>query len=163
MRQVGIVLRHSRRNAAIGGDHFGAQRFRAEVHVAGRDGVGGLHDFPFSAFFAHGALDELVAAPFETALAPGRAQSFQMAAARLAGALRLRRRWPRTDQRGFIANGAVAIDAINLHRGARLAVYFPIAVIILRKMAIVALHALFQVNVHQVQFPPCQNARDRRI
>jgi hypothetical protein len=44
----------------------------------------------------------------------------------------------------------MTIDAIDFDRGARLLVNFPIAVIVLRKVAIVALHPFFEMNVGEV-------------
>ena len=41
-----------------------------------------------------------------------------------------------SDKRRFVANRAVAINAIDFDGGARLAVNFPVAVIILSKMAV---------------------------
>ena len=111
--------------------------------------------FPFSMFVRHGALDERVATPLEAAKSPGSAEGIEVAAT-------FWRRTPFTmenvsgrsgagsDQRGFLADGAVAIDAIDFDRGARLAVDFAVAVIVLREMAIVALHAFFEMNVGEV-------------
>ncbi len=45
----------------------------------------------------------------------------------------------------------MAIDAIELDRGARFAVKFSVAVAVLLEMAIHALHALFQMNVRKVR------------
>ena len=44
----------------------------------------------------------------------------------------------------------MAIDAINLHGRARFAVNFAVAVIVLREVAIVALHAFFEMNVREM-------------
>ena len=54
------------------------------------------------------------------------------------------------DQTCAGSNGAVAIDAIDFDGGARFAVNFSVAVIVLAEMAIGALHSLFQMNVGQV-------------
>src|SRR5258708_5072252 len=48
----------------------------------------------------------------------------------------------------------MAIDAIDFHGGSRLAVNFPIAVIVLREVAITALHPLFEMDVRQVYGSP---------
>ena len=45
---------------------------------------------------------------------------------------------------------AVAIDALNFNRRAHFAVQFRIAVIILIEMAIDAVHAFFQMDIHQM-------------
>ena len=55
-----------------------------------------------------------------------------------------------SDKRGFAANRAVAIDAVDFDGGARLAVDFAVAVIVLREMAIVALHSFFEMDVREV-------------
>ena len=44
----------------------------------------------------------------------------------------------------------MTIDAIDFDSGARLAVDFPVAMIVLREVAIVALHPLFKMNVREV-------------
>ena len=44
----------------------------------------------------------------------------------------------------------MAIDAVDFDRRARLAVNFPIAVIVLSEVAIVALHPFFEMNVREV-------------
>src|SRR5258708_34367444 len=56
---------------------------------------------------------------------------------------------PRSKQIGARTDGAVAIDAVNFHGGAGLAINFSVAVIILAEVAIAALHSLFQVNVRE--------------
>ena len=113
------------------------------MRIAGRDGVESLHDFPLEIGFDHGTLIELAGAPFEAALAPWRAQHFEMRAAVGSGG-------SRRDQRGVLVDRAVAIDAIEFDRGARLGVEVSAAVIILLEMAIGALHAFFEVDVFQV-------------
>jgi len=54
------------------------------------------------------------------------------------------------DQCGLLANRTVAIDAVDFDGGARLAVDFPVAVIVLREMAVVALHSLLEMDVGEV-------------
>ena len=44
----------------------------------------------------------------------------------------------------------MAIDAVDFDRRAGLAVNFPVAVIVLREMAIIALHSLLEMDVGQV-------------
>src|SRR5580704_16660652 len=44
----------------------------------------------------------------------------------------------------------MAIDAIDFDGGARFTVDFPVAVIVLGKMAVVALHAFFEMDVGEV-------------
>src|SRR5260221_9596724 len=57
---------------------------------------------------------------------------------------------PRSKQIGARADGAVAIDAVNFHGGAGLAINFSVAVIVLAEVAIAALHSLFQVDVREM-------------
>src|SRR3989475_6447010 len=113
------------------------------MHVAGRDAVHGLNDFPLFVFIRHGALKDFAVARFETPHTPGCAQRIEMAAA-------FRCCRARGDQRSLLANRAVAIDAVDFDGGAGLAVNFSVAVIVLSEMAIVALHPLFQMNVSEV-------------
>src|ERR1700730_3574679 len=58
-----------------------------------------------------------------------------------------RSRGPGSDERGFLSNGAVAIDAIDFDSGARLGVDFAVPVIVLREVAIIALHTFFEMEV----------------
>ena len=118
------------------------------MHVAGRDGIGGLNNFPLFIFFGHGALNYgAIGAPFEAAKAPRSAQRVEMAAAFGSGGAG-------SNKRGFVANRAVAIDAVDFDGGARLTVNFAVAVIVLGKMAVVALHAFFQMDVREMDgFP----------
>ena len=51
---------------------------------------------------------------------------------------------------GVFADRAVAVDALDLDGGTHLAVQLGVAVRVLDEMAIDAVHALFQVNVEQV-------------
>ena len=150
MREMGVILRHARGNGTIGGDHFCALGFCAEMNIARGDGVGGLNDIPLFMFVAHGALNELIAAPFETAQAPWGAQGFKVASARFSGTQRIGCGGPGGKQRGFFADAAVAIDVIDLHRSARFAINFSVAVIVLGEMAIVALHTSFEVDVREM-------------
>src|SRR5437899_2708779 len=113
------------------------------MHVAGRDAVHGLNDFPLFVFFGHRALEYFAVARFETAHTPGRTKRIEMAAA-------FRRRRARRDQRSLLANRAVAIDAVDFNGGAGLAVNFSVAVIVLGEMAVVALHPFFEMDVGEV-------------
>ena len=118
--------------------------------AAGSDGALGLNDFPFEVGIGHGALEEFAGAPFETAEAIGSAKNFEVAAARFAGASGVGSGGTGSDERGFLANGAVAIDAIDFDGGARFAVDFSVAVIVLGEMAIGALHAFFEMDVGEM-------------
>src|SRR3989475_2828314 len=113
------------------------------MHVAGRDAVHGLNDFPLFVFFGHGALKDFAVARFETPHTPGCAQHIEMAAT-------FRCCRARGDQRSLLANRAVAIDAVDFNGGAGLAVNFSVAVIVLREMAVVALHPFFEMDVSEV-------------
>src|SRR6266481_10119620 len=66
----------------------------------------------------------------------------------------LRRRWARRHERSLFSNRAVAVHAIDFDSGTRLAVDFSIAVIVLGKVTVIALHSFFQVNVGQVNCFP---------
>src|SRR5258708_39556444 len=122
------------------------------MHVAGSNGIGGLNDFPFFVFVRHGVLDERFATPLKAAKSPGRAESVGVTAAfwsayTMHDGKCFWGRGPGGDQRGFLANGAVAIDAVDFDGGSRRAEDFPVAVIVLREMTIVALHDFFDVNI----------------
>jgi hypothetical protein len=80
MGQMRVVFGHLRIDRAIFIDQLGAQGFFVEVHIAGSHAVGGLHDFPFFMLIRHGALNERLAAPFETTLSPRSPQGIEMAA-----------------------------------------------------------------------------------
>ena len=58
VREVGVVLWHLGLHDAVFGHEFCAVGLHAEVHVAGSDGVSGLHDFPLFVFISHAALDQ---------------------------------------------------------------------------------------------------------
>src|SRR5882762_7781281 len=66
----------------------------------------------------------------------------------MAAAFRSRR--ARRYERGFLSNRAVAIHTIDFDRGTRLAVDFSVAVIVLSKMTIIALHPFFKMDVRKV-------------
>src|SRR5690242_5358401 len=63
---------------------------------------------------------------------------------------RFRSCWSRSQQRRFLPNRPVTINAVNFYRRTWLAVDFSVAMIVLLEMAIVALHPLFQMNVCEV-------------
>ena len=44
----------------------------------------------------------------------------------------------------------MTIDAINFNRSPRFAIDFPVAVIVLREMAVGALHTFFKMNIREV-------------
>src|SRR5215468_3339896 len=116
--------------------------------MAGSDGVARLDNPPFLARIAHGALDERLSAPFEAALSPRSAERFETPPAR-------RRGGPGRDERSPCADGAVAIGAVDFDGGSRFAIDPSVTVIVLCEVAIVALHAFFEVNVGQVdRFAP---------
>src|SRR5216683_1778410 len=139
----GVVVRHLRSHRPILVHQLGAQRLFAEMHIAGRDAIDGLDDLPFFVFFGHRALEYLAVARFETAHPPGCTKYIEVSAA-------FRRRRARRDQRSLLANRTVAIDAVDFDGGARLAVDFPVSVIVLREMAVAALHSFFEMDVGQV-------------
>src|SRR5260370_39241123 len=143
VRERGVVVRHLRGHPGILVHQLRAKRFLAEVHVAGRDAVDGLNDLPLFIFFGHRTLEYLVAAPFEPAQSPRSAERIEMASALGGGR-------PRGNQRGFLSNRTVAIHAIDFYGCARLTVNFSVAVIVLREVAIVALHSFLQMNVGKV-------------
>src|ERR1700739_1192040 len=113
------------------------------MYIALRDGIARLYDFPFFVLLAHGALQQHVTAPFEAAQPPRRAQGLELPSASLSGRTG-------SDQAGARSDGAVAINAVDFHRGAWFTVIFSIAVIVLAEVAIGALHSLFQVDIRKV-------------
>src|SRR6266446_5609387 len=113
------------------------------MRIAARDRIDGLDDLPFLVFLQHGTLNDFVAAPFESPQSPRCPQRIEMPAT-------LRGCGTGGNQRRLLSNRAVAIDAINFYRGTRLPVDFPVAVIVLREVAIVALHALFKMDVRKM-------------
>src|SRR5262245_971726 len=111
--------------------------------MAGSDRVARLDNPPFLARIAHGALDERLSAPFEAAMSPRSAEHCERPPAR-------RRGGPGRDERSPSADCAVAIGAIDFDGSARFAINPSVAMIVLCEVAIVALHAFFEVNVGQV-------------
>src|SRR5262249_47853389 len=94
----------------------------------------------------HGVLENLAALALEAAPAAGGAQRLEDAAvlpgrvvSRAGGA-----------QRGPLRRRAVAVNALDLDAGADLLRKLGVAVDVLDEMTIDTVHALFQVNVHQV-------------
>ncbi len=120
------------------------------MDVAGRDGVGGLNDFPFFRGIGHGALNNFPVEAFETAESPRRAERVETMSARPSGKSGVGCGGAGRDKRRFLVDRAVAIDAINFDGGSRFAVNFPVAVIVLIEMAIGALHSLFKMDVGEV-------------
>jgi hypothetical protein len=103
-----------------------------------------LNNFPLLVFVRHGALNYgSIGTPCEAAKAPWSPQRVQMASTSRSGGAG-------SNERGFITNRAVAIDAVDFDGGARFAVDFSVAVIVLRKMAVVALHSFFEMNVREM-------------
>src|SRR5260370_21649697 len=143
MRERHVVVRHLRSHRAIPVHHLGPQRLFAEMHIAGRDAIDGLNDLPLFTLFGHRALEYFAVARFESAHPPGCTQRIEVSAA-------FRRGRARRDQRSLLANRTVAIDAVDFDGGARLAVDFPVAVIVLREMAVAALHSFLEIDVGEV-------------
>jgi len=56
----------------------------------------------------------------------------------------------RRNERRFLADCPVTIDAVDLDGGARFSVNFSVAVIVLSEVAIIALHAFFEMDVGEV-------------
>src|SRR6266446_5200930 len=56
----------------------------------------------------------------------------------------------RRNERRFLADCPVAIDAVDFDGGARFDVDFSVAVIVLSEVAIIALHAFFEMDVGEV-------------
>src|ERR1700687_2544071 len=60
----------------------------------------------------------------------------------------------RRNKRRFLTDCPMAIDAVDFDGSARFAVNFSVAVIVLREVAIIALHAFFEMDVGEVDgFP----------
>ena len=114
------------------------------MDIAGSNGIERLDDFPLLVLFGHRALNQgSIVAPFEAPKTPGRAQSIEVTAAFGSGRTG-------SDKRGFFANRAVAIDAVDFDGGARFAVNLSVAVIVLLEMAVVALHSFFKMDVREM-------------
>src|SRR5262249_43661883 len=117
--------------------------------VAGGDGVDDLRDLPAQVLLDHRSLDDPVAVALEAAAARRGAQPLEVAAAALrVGGVGRGAGGP---QRGPPGDGAVAVDALDLDPGPHLPLQLGVAVAVLHEMAVHAVHALLQVNVHQVQ------------
>ena len=123
------------------------RRDRVEVGVAAVDGVLHQRHVPFDLGIHDRTLDQRTPSalvdPFETATAVGVADQRQV------GTLRPRRR-ARGLQRREGVRGAVAVLAADLHRVGDLAIDIAVAVAVLREVAVGALHALFGVDIHQM-------------
>ena len=127
---------------------LGTRRLGIEIGAGGIDAVPDEVHAPFELGVHDGTLDQLAPPPrpfdpFEAALAVRIAQQLQIVAlgrrGRAAGA-----------QRGVIVRRAVTVDAADLHRIGDLAIDQTVAVAVLREMAIGALHALFGMDIHQM-------------
>src|ERR1700724_3823632 len=114
------------------------------MRIAWRDGVYHLHHFPGGlVLLDHRTLIELSVLPIKTALARGRSQKRHVRAT-------WRRSRGRCAQRGLLRDGAVAIDAIHFHCVARLAVKIAVAMIVLREVAVLAVHTFLEMDVAEV-------------
>src|SRR5262249_2074935 len=120
------------------------------------DDVLHLLDVPDEILLDHRALNDLVALALETALPPWRAHRFKVAA--LVG----RRRAARAQQGGS-RDGAVAVGALNLDRRPHLAVELRVAVHVLDEVAIDAVHPLFEMDVHKVNWNALATRRGLRL
>src|SRR5262249_46657354 len=117
--------------------------------VAGGDGVDDLRHLPAQVLLDHRTLDDLVALALEAAAARRGAQGLEVASAALrAGGVGRGAGGP---QRGPVRGRAVAVDALDLDPGPHLPLQLRVAVDVLHEVAVHAVHALLQVNVHQVQ------------
>src|SRR5258708_1184888 len=114
----GIIPRQLRGDKTIFVHEFRAHGFRAEVDVTRSDGVDSLNDFPFDIRIRHGTLIKFVSAPLETPLSPRRAENVERVAPCSARLRRIGSRGARSDKRGLLADGAMAIHAVNLVGGA---------------------------------------------
>src|SRR5687768_1839018 len=107
--------------------------------MAGRDGVLHLHDFPLHARIDHGALVQLPVDPCEPALTErSRSHSEIRAASRRSGTGGAEVR-----VRGRVS---VAVLTLDLDGVAVLAVELPVAVLVLREVAVGAVHAPLEVD-----------------
>ena len=140
--------RHARPPLAVlavgaGAHQLGARRFLVVVRVTGVDRIFYQAHFPFLVRVGRGALKQLALAPFE-ALAP--VLGFQL---RHVHAARLGGRTAGAQGRVF-TGAAMAVGAIDFDRGRHFAVNVAVAMAVLGKVAIDALHALFHVDRGQV-------------
>ena len=113
------------------------------MRVAGRDRVFDLDHFPLHAGIQHRTLIELAVDPDEAALAERRRAEAQVGAAR-------RRGGTGRAQVRVRVGGAVAVLAFDLDVVAVLGVELAVAMLVLREMAVGAVHPLLEVDVLQV-------------
>src|ERR1700674_4145699 len=148
VREGSVIARQLRWNDAVLIDKFRPHGLLTKVSVARSNGVQGLNDFPLQIRIRHGMLKKLVAAPFETLAPPGSVQNFERVAACPAGPRR--GCGPRGDKSSLVADRAMAIHAVDFDSGTRFTKNLSIAVIVRGEVAIVALHAFFEVDVGEV-------------
>ncbi|MCG3162585.1 MAG: hypothetical protein JMDDDDMK_03878 [Acidobacteria bacterium] len=158
---------------AFARDEFGPGRIVVVIAAASRDGVNRLHDAPPFARFDQRVLHDVARAQINLfaveRLALGRLrdalehrylaatfvarfdlrQVFRDRDDFAAEARRARRRAGSRQRRGLV-NRAVAINAINLNRGARLVVQITVAVNVRADVAIGAMHAHLLMHVFKV-------------
>jgi hypothetical protein len=143
MSQLGRLDASVAPGAAILLNRLGEARFLAVVRITRRNRVEYLHDFPLLIFVEHRALEQLIVLPVEAPLAPGRAQHLQ---SRASG----RRGNARRSEVGPLLNRAVTIHAIHFDRVSRLSVELAVAMVVLNKVAVDAVHSLVQMDVCQM-------------
>src|SRR5208337_3371070 len=102
-----------------------------------------LNDLPLLVLLQHGPLEQPSILPIEALVSPRSAQQIQVGAAGRCGR-------PRRLERCVRLNAAMAVDTVDFDRVSGLAVKPAIAMIVLAEMAINAMHALFQMDVFQV-------------
>src|SRR5262249_38875227 len=132
---------------ALPAPRLGQGGLRVEVRAGRVDGGLGLYDLPGDVLLDHRVLAGPVSLAPEAGLAPRRPQGSKVAAKpRLARRRRVRRRAGRA-QAGFLGDGAVAVDALDLDGGTHLHLEPRVAVAVLDVVAVDAVHALFHVDV----------------
>src|SRR2546425_2961651 len=111
-----------------------------------------LDNLPFFALLDHGALVELLPAPFQPALFPGSHAIAKVGSSR-------RRSRSAGPKRGLLLDGPVAVDAGNFERIRELAVELSVAVVVLSEMAVHAMHPLLQVDILHMDRDPRPTVR----
>ena len=137
-----IPIRASPR-ASILLNRLSEPRFLAVMRIPRSNRIDNLHHFPLPIFFQHRTLKQPISLPIETPPAPRRAQSIKRSST-------VRRGDARGPQRRSLLDRAVTIHAVDLDRVPGLSIQFSIAVTVLLKVAIDAMHSLFQMNIFQV-------------
>src|SRR5208283_3109610 len=102
-----------------------------------------LNDLPLLVLLQHGPLEQPSILPIEALISPRSAQQVQIGATGRCG-------WPRRLERCARLNAAMAINTVDLNCVPGFSVKPAIAMIVLTEMAINAMHALFQMDVFQV-------------